>query len=294
MDWEQRSHAEKWVLFPENMGVNLSIDETSLSKGELYTILTNKSAKGQKGTLVAMIKGTKAQNVISILNKISKNKRLKVKEVTLDMANNMNLIIKKCFPKADIVTDRFHVQKLASEAVQQERVKFRWEALDAENNAIELSRTKGVDYYPEILPNGDTLKQLLARSRYLLFKSSSKWTKTQTERAKILFETFPEIHKSYKLAQKLNYIYENNTIKMVAMTKMAHWYREVEHTGNKAFNTVARSFQFHYDTILNFFNNRSTNASAESFNAKIKEFRAQFRGVRDVSFFIFRLCKLYA
>ncbi|RUA07366.1 MAG: transposase, partial [Fusobacteria bacterium] len=40
--------------------------------------------------------------------------------------------------------------------------------------------------------------------------------------------------------------------------------------------------------------NRSTNASAESFNAKIKDFRRQFRGVRDIPFFLFRLCKLYA
>ncbi|MBU2949173.1 transposase, partial [Tamlana agarivorans] len=46
--------------------------------------------------------------------------------------------------------------------------------------------------------------------------------------------------------------------------------------------------------ILNYFNNRSTNASAESFNAKIKEFRAMFRGVRDIPFFLFRLTKLYA
>ncbi|MCR6510084.1 transposase, partial [Bacteroides sp. KH569_7] len=35
-----------------------------------------------------------------------------------------------------------------------------------------------------------------------------------------------------------------------------------------------------------------TNAFAESFNAKIKAFRAQFRGVGDMPFFIFRLCKL--
>ncbi|MGX5858538.1 transposase [Dyadobacter jiangsuensis] len=43
-----------------------------------------------------------------------------------------------------------------------------------------------------------------------------------------------------------------------------------------------------------FFNNRSTNASAESFNAKIKAFRSSSRGVRDVRFFLFRLSKLYA
>ncbi|AUS05386.1 hypothetical protein C1A40_07815 [Tamlana carrageenivorans] len=40
----------------------------------------------------------------------------------------------------------------------------------------------------------------------------------------------------------------------------------------------------HYQNILNYFDNRSTNASAEAFNAKIKAFRTQFRGVRNVKF----------
>ncbi|WP_462429560.1 transposase, partial [Butyricimonas virosa] len=46
--------------------------------------------------------------------------------------------------------------------------------------------------------------------------------------------------------------------------------------------------------ILNFFNNRSTNASAESFNAKLKDFRAQFWGVLDIKFFLFRVAKIFA
>ena len=49
-----------------------------------------------------------------------------------------------------------------------------------------------------------------------------------------------------------------------------------------------------YIDILNFFDNRSTNASAESFNAKIKNFRAQLRGISDVKYFLFRLQKIYA
>ncbi|WP_184468094.1 transposase, partial [Pedobacter sp. AK013] len=52
--------------------------------------------------------------------------------------------------------------------------------------------------------------------------------------------------------------------------------------------------QSHYLYILNFFINRATNASAESFNAKIKAFRATSRGVRDIKFFLFRLSKIYA
>ena len=41
-DWSQKSHAENWLLFSHNLDFYLSIDETSLSNGELYTILTNK------------------------------------------------------------------------------------------------------------------------------------------------------------------------------------------------------------------------------------------------------------
>ncbi|MCL7765531.1 transposase, partial [Polaribacter sp. Z014] len=76
--------------------------------------------------------------------------------------------------------------------------------------------------------------------------------------------------------------------------KLAHWYDKVHKSEFKSFNTIAKSIQIHYDAILNYFNNRSTNASAESFNAKIKEFRTQFRGVRDLKFFLYRLTKLYA
>lgn len=282
------------MLYGKNLGKYLSLDETSLSKGELYTILTNKEANGKKGSIVAIVKGTKAQDVINVLNKIPVERRNMVKEVTVDMAGNMNLIAKKCFPKTNIVTDRFHVQKLASEAVQEERIRLRWEIIEIENKAIENARKTEKTYKPELLSNGDTHRQLLARSRYLLFKSKTKWTAKQIERAEILFNLYPSIEKAYNLSQGLSYIFENNTDKNVARLKLAHWYNKVENSEFKSFNTIARSIQMHYNSILNYFNNRSTNASAESFNAKIKEFRALFRGVRDVKFFLYRLTKLYA
>jgi transposase len=293
-DWTQKEHAEDWLLYEKNIGKYLSLDETSLSNGELYTIVTNKDAHGKKGSIIAIVKGTKANDVVNILHKIPVERRKMVKEVTVDMAGSMNLIAKKCFPKTEIVTDRFHVQKLASEAEQEERIRLRWEIIELENSAIQEARKNGNTYNPELLSNGDTHKQLLARSRYLLFKSKTKWTVRQIERAQILFELYPTIEKAYNLAQGLSYIFENNTDKNVARLKLAHWYNKVEKSEFKSFNTIARSIQMHYVPILNYFNNRSTNASAESFNAKIKEFRAQFRGVRDIKFFLYRLTKLFA
>lgn len=196
-------------MFSNNIGSHLSLDETAFSNGDLYTILTNKKAKGRKATIVAMVKGTKAETVIKILHKTPLKQRKKVKEVTLDMAGNMGLIIRKSFPNATLVIDRFHVQKLALDALQEIRIKHRWEALDAENDAIENDRNKSLKHIPELLPNGDTLKQLLARSRYLLYKSSSKWTENQSKRAVILFKQYPDLEKAYKLCQNLSWIFNN-------------------------------------------------------------------------------------
>ena len=115
------------------------------------------------------------------------------------MAGNMGLIVKKSFPNASQVIDRFHVQKIALDALQEIRIKYRWEAIDAESDVIEKAQSQSLKYTPKLFSNGDTLKQLLARSRYLLYKTSSKWTKNQTDRAKILFELYPDIEKAYQL-----------------------------------------------------------------------------------------------
>lgn len=292
--WNQRVHAKKFLLFPNNLGKHLSLDETALSHGELYTVLTNKAAKGKSGTIVAIVAGTSSDKVIEILEKIPVRLRNKVEEITLDMAGSMNNIAKRCFANAVLVTDRFHVQKLAMEAVQELRIKHRWEALDAENEAIEKARNQKKGYHPTVLENGDTVKQLLARSRYALYKKEKDWTVDQKSRAEILFKLYPDIHKAYKLAQNLSWIFEHTTDKIYGYTRLAKWHEKVAQSGFKSFNTISRTIMNHYQTILNYFDNRSTNAAAESFNAKIKAFRAQFRGVRNVEFFLFRLSQIYA
>lgn len=292
--WEQKDHADQWMLFTKNISPYLSIDETALSNGELYTIITNKTAKGRKGAIVAMIKGTVAEDIIAVLKKIPERLRKRVQEVTMDMAANMQLAIRRCFTNAHRVIDRFHVQKLAYDAVQECRIKYRWEALNAENEAIKQAKRAKTIFHGEVLSNGDTLKQLLARSRYLLFKHHSKWTEVQKNRAELLFERYPELKKAYKLSLRLGEIFKVCKSKEQAFKRLALWYNDVEDSAIEAFRTVSRSIQAHYLSILNFFTNRSTNASAESFNAKVKAFRATSRGVRDVKFFLFRLSKIYA
>lgn len=68
--------------------------------------------------------------VSGMLKKIPLKKRLKIKTVTTDLSSAMMLIVRTSFPAAKLVNDRFHVQQLMSEAVDQLPIRHRWEALD--------------------------------------------------------------------------------------------------------------------------------------------------------------------
>jgi transposase len=285
--WAEASHAQEWLLFPENMGPHLSIDETSLSRGELYTIISNKEAHGDKGSIVAIIKGTKIEDVINVLKKLS-------------------------------TLDRFHVQQLCSNAMQEVRVRIVREARKAEiqnreDHTFKLKRRlahrkkdktdkrgrkpnrKNEAYKPDRLENGDTVIELLTRSRYLLMTSSDNWTDSQKTRARLLFERFPEMKTAYGLTHSLRMIFSNKeATKDSAAESLKRWYNKVTDYDNDAFNTVSATIYQREDEVLNYFVYRSTNASAESLNAKIKAFRAQLRGVIDVEFFLYRLSLLYA
>lgn len=292
--WDQLEHAEEWLLFANNIGPRLAIDETSLSNGELYTFVTNRDMHTREQSLVAVVAGTKSEDVINVLKMIDEDKLNMVEEVTLDLSDSMQKIVRTIFPKASRVIDRFHIQKLACDAVQELRIRHRWDAIQQSNDEMEEAKLKGIPYMPFRYSNGDTRKELLIRSRYLLFKSSNNWTERQKERASILFDEYPDIKQAYGLCHSLRMIFSKNSIKDAARLSMARWYNKVEEAGLHSFNVIAATFYEHYDDILNFYNNRSSNALAESFNAKIKLFRANLRGVVDKKFFLFRIAKLFA
>lgn len=131
-----------------------------------------------------------------------------------------------------------HVQKLAIEAVQQLRIQHSWKALEEESEVLKEGKHKSALPNIEVFENGDTRKQLLARSRYLLYKSAEKWSISQQLRAKILFEHYPDIQKAYLLMDALRKIYNQNIVKSVAMLKLAHWFKEIEESGFSIFNTL--------------------------------------------------------
>ncbi len=305
-NWEQLEHAGDYMLFPDNFSRDMSLDETCLSNGEVYTILTNKAAHGGRGALAAVVRGVSSDAVSAVLKKVPRELRRRVETVTTDLSSAMMLTVRTVFPGARLINDRFHVQQLMGEAIDQMRIAYRWSVLDAENKAIREHRTKRKaahtraekdligDWEPERTANGETKPQIMARSRHILLMHKSKWNAQQQARAGMLFQMFPDLEKAYNLYLNLVDIFNKKSRPGVARLNLARWYNDVEASGFEGFSKVIDTFENHNDTIVNYFEDRLTNASAESFNAKIKAFRSQFRGVGDIKFFMYRLATIYS
>ena len=191
-----------------------------------------------------------------LIGAMGKSVRRRVKEVTCDLSPSMMLIAAEVFYSAHVVNDRFHVQQVYNEAVDEIRVDIRRQLI-ADDNARDRSEP------PVTYSNGETMRQILARSKHTLMMAQNKWTDIQRHRANILFRHYPILKDAYRLAMELRRIFNLKISPTKAMGKK------------------------HAPTILNYFRRRAT-------NAKVKIFRAQMRGVRDRDFFIFRLVKLYA
>ena len=149
-------------------------------------------------------------------------------------------------------------------------------------------------FRPTMLANGETVIELLTRSKYLLSVSGEKWTDRQKTRAKILFMMFPKIKEAYTLICSLRSMFSNKSIdRVAAKVKLHEWYQKVSACTLREVKAARDAIKYKEDEVLNYFINRSTNAHAESLNSKLKGFRAQLRGVQDLPFFMFRASMIF-
>lgn len=239
--WEERGHATEYLLHAGNLGPRLSIDETSLTRGEIYTLLTNNAARGGRGSIVATVKGTRSEDIVRCLMRIPEEERARVEVVTMDFSESMRIAVEGAFPNARIAVDHFHIVRLAQEAMQQERIACRKEAM--ERQAAEQRQTRNMMEFalgmtggrrirvslppPGRLENGDTRVELLARSRHLLFSTPDRWTESQRQRAGILFAQYPHLKDAYDLVGRLRAIFRLAKNPADAARRLNQWYEEV-------------------------------------------------------------------
>ena len=78
-----------------------------------------------------------------------------------------------------------------------------------------------------------------------------------------------------------------------AKEKLHDWYKKVNACTLREVKASRNTIKAKEEHVLNYFINRSTNASAESLNSEIKSFRGQVHGVADVPFLLYRVCTIF-
>jgi transposase len=283
------------ILNSENFGEDMAIDDKNID-GEGYTILSNKKT----GKIAMMASTTKHHILEEILSKVPISIRSQVKTLSRDLAESYDWVSRTMFFCAQSVADKFHIVKMALEALQDIRVRYRQEILTKEReskNSKKDQKNRKNEPQNKVFryENGETVKEVLAKSRYLLFSFASTWRESQKSRAEVLFREFPEIKKAYDCISRFRVWYKKTHVdRDHAQKELQDWYVEVLQTRIPELLNLVSSLKRHEGVILNYFSTHQTNAFAESLNSRIAACIRMGYGIRDIDFFHFRIKKYFS
>lgn len=292
------------ILRPEHFDVHMAIDEKHIN-GEFYTVLTN----AKTGKVALLCSTIKTAELKICLDKFDQSLLDQVEFMTLDLSPTFELVVSKSFPKAIQIADKFHVIKNGIESLQAIRIRLKQEELKKQreqqaihNKNYKESKNKSLigpkmkltkAYHPTRLSNGETVPELLTRSRYLLVISPDKWNEYQVRRAQLLFEKFPQLKHALQAITDFRDWYKpkpNHFEPFENERTLGNWMDEVENSPYNEMKNFRNLVANHEQRIMNYHRyGNKTNAIAESVNAKIKEATRQNKGSRDLDFFHFRI-----
>lgn len=278
------------ILEQKNIGVQMAVDEKTIN-GSCYTILSNRNT----GKIALMASTTKTEYLMQIIKHFDIKKLMDVKSLSRDMAQHYDWMGRQAFMNAYHIIDKFHVIKNIMEQLQATRIRYRQQELSKRRAAAENKQT----YTETILPNGDTVLQLLARSRGLLFVMPYRWSGQQKQRACILFERYPEIKIAYDLVIQIRRWFIppiGKTTYQKTRNKKKHqlllMIKEFNNAGIEELKNIAFMLKRNLPQILHYFIAKETNAKAEALNQILQRFINVNYGTRNIVFFLFRI-KIY-
>lgn len=276
------------VLKAENVGPEMALDEKMIGD-EMYTVLSNR----ETGKIAMMAETMKVNELTALVRHFGETTD-QVKNITCDLSPSYDSFCQTSFSGATRTADKFHVIKHTMESVQAIRTRLKQEELaKLPKNKSERKQTEK----ESLLENGESRRELLTRSRYLLFKMSAQWSSSQQRRAALLFRIYPELQTAHELSEQIRKWYDKSNIgkSSLFLEKVLYtWYDNVETANIPEMNNLAKLFVNNEQKILNYFFTGKTNALAEAVNNKIQRFIAANYGVRDKDFFLFRLAKYFS
>jgi len=240
----------------------LGLDEIALKKGhrDFVTIVTGR-LENNRIVLLGVLPDRKKDTVVAFLRSIPLRLVETIGSVCCDMYESYTEAVREELPKADIVTDRFHVTqhytKAADKLRQQELKRLKQELTEDEYQQLKGNmwafRKKKADLVP--------------KERKVLRK---------------LFSLSPDLKRAYQFREQVTAIFELPITKLVAKRKFRAWIKRVQKSGLTCFDNFIKTLENWLEEISNYFINRDTSGFVEGFNNKIKVLKRRCYGIFNI------------
>lgn len=271
------------IFKAENLGPEMAIDEKKMGE-EMYTVFSNR----ETGKIAILAETMNVNELLNLTRKWGSHAQ-KVTHITCDLSPSYESFCTQAFPLARQTADKFHIVRYMTDAVQAVRIRLRQQEIS--KLPKKPSDRKRQDQETR-LENGETPRELLTRSRYLLFKLSSQWTPSQKKRAAFLFKFYPEIKSAYELVEQIRIWYQAKNIGQsvdILQTQLYEWTEDADEVKIPEISNLVRLMMAHEDKIFGYFITGKTNAKAEAINSHLQRFIASNYGIRDKDFFLYRV-----
>ena len=242
---------------------HIGIDELSYRRHHEYVTVVVDHLRSR---IVWARAGKNAATATAFFDDLGPDRTAKIEAVTIDMSKAYIAAVTDAAPDAELVFDRFHVQRLAHNAVDEVR---RDEVRDLE--PVGRKQLKGL--------------------RWLLHKNP--WNLTGLERDKLtaLPRANRRLFRAYLLKEALAGILDCRQVH-VARRKLGEWIRWARRSQLAPFKRVAATIRDHLPGILAYIRLRISNGRTEALNGKARTITRRAYGLHSASSLIalLRLC----
>ena len=209
----------------------ISLDEISMRKGRgnFVTVVSDIS----EGNLIEMIDSHRSEEIIEVLMTQPSEVREQIEEVSVDMWGGFPKIIKKVFPNAQIIIDRFHVMKVINQDLNK------------------LRRAAGITD---------------RHSKYLLLSNRINLNPEQLEKLELTLKKSECLRIAYEMKEEFRRIYETDLTVKKGQEKLKKWLNHAQ----VFFRESASTIENHFEGICNYFLCRTTSGVMEGINNRIK------------------------
>lgn len=237
----------------------LGIDELYLNK-RYRCVITNI----EKKTLLDLLVSRRQDIVINYLMQL-KN-RENVEFVSMDMWNPYRVAVKKVLPQARIVVDKFHIVRMANDALEKVRKSLRKE--------LKLSQSR-----------------LLKGDRKILLKRAHEISDPERLSIETWTNAFPALLAAYEHKERFYNIW-NSTTRQQAETALDAWLATIPNSQKDVWSDLVKAVGNWREEIMTYFETDIpvTNAYTESVNRLAKDKNREGRGY---SFEVMRARMLY-